>query len=207
MNEVLWLGILFGLGASLSIGPVFVLMVEESVVRGFKSGFQVIIGSAVADIIMLIPALLASWFLTRVSSASFFIGFVGASYFIYLGICSIRDARRIFIVKQPATYSAARSLWKGMIGNVINPATWTFWIVTGTPTMLRAYETSGLLGFVCFMLAWFLTASGIETLISYTVSKTKKRIGARGLSGFMIVSAITFFGIATLLIKDTIFTM
>lgn len=207
MSEALWLGVLFGLGASLSIGPVFVSMIEESVIRGFKSGFQVIVGSAIADIIMLIPALLASWFLTKVSSASFFIGLIGASYFIYLGICSIRDARRIFTVRQTATYGARRSLWKGMIGNVINPATWTFWVVTGTPTMLKAYETSGFLGFACFMLAWFFTASGIETLISYTVSKTKKRIGVKGQSGFMLVSAITFFGIATLLMKDIIFTV
>ena len=181
-------------------------MVEESVIRGFKSGFQVIVGSAVADLIMLIPALLASWFLTRVSSASFFIGLVGASYFIYLGVCSLKDARRMLTVRQPATYNTARALWKGMIGNVMNPATWTFWIATGTPTILRAYETSGLLGFVCFMLAWFITASGIETLIAYTASKTKTRIGARGLSGFMVISAMMFFGIATLLIKNIIVT-
>jgi threonine/homoserine/homoserine lactone efflux protein len=58
--EVLWLGMLLGVGAALSVGPIFVVIVQQAATSGFGAAVRVILGSATADLVLLVPAL-AFW--------------------------------------------------------------------------------------------------------------------------------------------------
>ena len=63
MSEVLWLGMLLGVGAALSVGPIFVVIVQQAATSGFAASFRVILGSATADLVLLLPALAFAWLL------------------------------------------------------------------------------------------------------------------------------------------------
>ena len=72
VTEVLWLGMLLGVGAALSVGPIFVVIVQQAATSGFAACFRVILGSATADLVLLVPALAydlgpATWWPARLA--------------------------------------------------------------------------------------------------------------------------------------------
>ncbi|GHJ39212.1 LysE family translocator [Streptomyces sp. TS71-3] len=96
MIQVLWLGTLLGAGAALSVGPVFVTIIQTAATRGFASALRVILGSATADLVLLVPALAFAWLIAAVAQASFWVGLAGAVCFLWLAVAAVRDARRLW---------------------------------------------------------------------------------------------------------------
>lgn len=196
MLESLWLGILLGIGAAIAVGPIFVTIIQESAARGFASGFRVIIGSAVADMVLLIPALAFSWIIATVADASFWVGLVGVGFFVYLSIEAVRDARRLWRERSQSGSAPGWSFWKGLLGNLANPLSWSFWLATGTPTMLHSYRLGGWWGLALFTVTWFVVASGLESVIALVVARSQRMIGMRGQAVFSSVSALMFLILA-----------
>ncbi len=57
--EVLRLGMLLGVGAALSVGPIFVVIIQQAATSGFGAALRVILGSATAGLVLFT----AVWFL------------------------------------------------------------------------------------------------------------------------------------------------
>lgn len=196
MRDAFLLGLLFGIGAALAVGPIFVTIIQEAATRGFSSSFRVILGSATADLLLLAPALALSWLIARVSAASSWVGAGGALFFIYLGVGAGRDAWRFWSGGAELPGSSGWSFWKGVLGNLLNPLTWTFWLATGTPTMLHAYDRAGWAGLALFTTTWFITASGLEAIIALAVVRSRRLVGPRGLALFNGFAATMFIVLA-----------
>ncbi|MFD8498652.1 LysE family translocator [Amycolatopsis sp. NPDC059657] len=204
MGEILWLGLLLGGGAALSVGPIFVTILQEAATRGFGAAFRVILGSAVADLILLIPALAFAWVITAIAGASLWVGIAGAIFFLFLAGQAIRDARRLWRHGEPEAASGW-AFWKGVVANLANPLTWTFWLATGTPTMLRAHELGGWPGLVVFTVVWFVVASGLEAVVALVVARSGKRFGGRGQAMLTALSAVLFVSLAGVLLARDVF--
>lgn len=196
MRDALLLGLVFGVGAALAVGPIFVTIIHEAAARGFMSSFKVILGSATADLILLIPALALSWAIARVGAASAWVGAAGALFFVYLGFGAGRDAWRLWRGGELPRAPAGWSFWKGVLGNLLNPLTWTFWLATGTPTMLRAYQQAGWTGLLVFTSTWFVVASGLEAAIALAVVRSRRLVGARGMALLNGFAATMFLALA-----------
>ncbi|GAA0268284.1 hypothetical protein GCM10010302_02500 [Streptomyces polychromogenes] len=200
MGEIVWLGVLFGCGAAVSVGPIFVTILHEAVTRGFAASFKVILGSAVADLILLLPALAFTWIIATLADANLWVAIVGAAVFTFLGLLAFRDARRLWKAKEPVEHPGGWAFWKGVVGNLVNPLTWTFWLATGTPTMLRAQTLEGTWGLVVFTVVWFVVASGLEAVIAFVVARSGRRIGTRGQGLLTAVSAVLFLALAGMMV-------
>jgi threonine/homoserine/homoserine lactone efflux protein len=196
MGNAFWLGLVFGVGAALAVGPIFVTIIHEAATRGFMSSFKVILGSATADLILLLPALALSYLIARVSDSAALVGIVGALFFVYLGIGAGRDAWRLWQGGPQPSQAAGWSFWKGVLGNLLNPLTWTFWLATGTPTMLRAYNQAGWAGLAVFTATWFVVASGLEAVIALAIVRSRRLVGARGMALFNGFAATMFIVLA-----------
>lgn len=196
MRDALLLGLVFGVGAALAVGPIFVTIVHEAATRGFLSSFKVILGSATADLILLVPALALSWVIARVGAASAWVGAAGALFFIYLGYGAGRDAWRLWSGGPEPRAAVGWSFWKGVLGNLLNPLTWTFWLATGTPTMLHAYDHAGWAGLAGFTATWFVVASGLEAVIALAVVRSRRLVGARGMALLNGFAATMFLALA-----------
>lgn len=204
MGEILWLGLLLGGGAALSVGPIFVTILQEAATRGFGAAFKVILGSATADLILLIPALAFAWVITAVAGASLWVAIAGAIFFLFLAGQAIRDARRLWRHGEPEP-ATGWAFWKGVVANLANPLTWTFWLATGTPTMLRAHELGGWPGLVVFTVVWFVVASGLEAVVALVVARSGKRFGNRGQAVLTALSAALFVSLACVLLARDVF--
>ena len=137
MSEVIWLAVLFGGGAALSVGPVFVAILRESVAHGFGAGLRVIMGAATADVVVALPALAFTGVVASITRATGWISLAGAVFLTYLAIMAVRDARRRWRGVPPAG-GDGWGFATGLLANLTNPLSWIFWMSTGTPTMLRA---------------------------------------------------------------------
>jgi threonine/homoserine/homoserine lactone efflux protein len=203
--EVLWLGTLLGVGAALSVGPIFVVIVQQAATRGFAASFRVILGSATADLLLLVPALAFAWILRSLERGSRWVGAVGAVFLLYLAGQAVRDARRLWRDNRQRLIDSRWAFWKGVAGNLANPLTWTFWLATGTPAMLAAQQAAGAAGLAVFTATWFVVASGLEAVIALAVARSRRLVGPRGQACFTALSALAFLGLAaTLVARDVL---
>jgi threonine/homoserine/homoserine lactone efflux protein len=203
--EVLWLGMLLGVGAALSVGPIFVVIVQQAATSGFGASFRVILGSATADLVLLVPALAFAWIIRSLERGALWVGTVGALFLLYLAWQAARDARALWREDRQLQVDGRWAFWKGVAGNLANPLTWTFWLATGTPAMLAAQRSAGLAGLVLFTATWFLVASGLEAVIAAAVARSGRRVGSRGQAWFTAVSAVAFLCLAaTLVARDVL---
>ena len=203
--EVLWLGMLLGVGAALSVGPIFVVIIQQAATSGFGAAFRVILGSATADLVLLLPALAFAHIIRALDRGVLWVGTVGALFLLYLAGQAARDAVALWRRDRQLEADGRWAFWKGVAGNLANPLTWTFWLATGTPAMLAAQNAGGTAGLVLFTAVWFLVASGLEAVIALAVARSGRRVGARGQAWFTAVSAVAFLGLAvTLLARDVL---
>ncbi|HEY4724601.1 MAG TPA: LysE family transporter, partial [Actinomycetota bacterium] len=137
VGAVLWLGMLLGVGAALSVGPIFVVIVQQAATSGFAASLRVILGSATADLLLLLPAFAFAWVIRSLERAALWVGAVGALFLLWLAWQAARDARRLWRGGQ-LRVDGRWAFWKGVAGNLANPLTWTFWLATGTPALLAA---------------------------------------------------------------------
>src|SRR6266852_1820014 len=118
MEEILWLGLVLGAGAAFAVGPIFVTIVQEAASRGFGASFRVILGSATADVILLLPALGFAWVIALVAGAAFWVSIAGAAVFVYLAQASARDAWRLWHARTTIRASGGWAFWKGVVANL-----------------------------------------------------------------------------------------
>jgi len=203
--EVLWLGTLLGVGAALAVGPIFVVIVQQAATSGFAASFRVILGSATADLVLLLPALAFAWIIRSMERSSLWVGAAGTLFLLYLSWRSARDAVAQWREGRQLEVDGRWAFWKGVAGNLANPLTWTFWLATGTPAMLAARKAGGPAGVVLFTATWFLVASGLEAVIALAVARSRRLVGPRGQACFTAVSAVAFLGLAlTLVARDVL---
>ena len=203
--EVLWLGTLLGVGAALAVGPIFVVIVQQAATSGFGASFQVILGSATADLVLLVPALTFAWIIRSMERSSLWVGAAGALFLLSLSWRSARDAVAQWREGRQLEVGGRWAFWKGVAGNLANPLTWTFWLATGTPAMLAAQDAAGTAGLALFTATWFLVASGLEAVIALAVARSRRLVGPRGQACFTAVSAVAFLGLAlTLVARDVL---
>jgi threonine/homoserine/homoserine lactone efflux protein len=205
VTEVLWLGILLGVGAALSVGPIFVVIIQQAATSGFGAALRVILGSATADLVLLAPALAFAWVIRALDRGALWVGAVGALFLLYLAGQAARDAVALWRQDRLDEISDRWAFWKGVAGNLANPLTWTFWLATGTPAILAAQRAGGTAGLVAFTVVWFLVASGLEAVIALVVARSGRRVGPRGQAWLTGVSALAFLCLAaTLVARDVL---
>jgi threonine/homoserine/homoserine lactone efflux protein len=175
--------------------------VQEAAARGFGAGLRVIVGSATADLLLIGPALGAAWLLAQVDALAGYVALFGAAYFVYLSVGAVRDGRRLWLGRAAPAPAVGWAFGKGVLGNLLNPLTWSFWLATGTPTMLRAHEAAGWPGLVMFTAVWFGAAMLVEAAVALAVVRSGRALGRRALGGVSLLSAGLFLLLAAALLR------
>jgi threonine/homoserine/homoserine lactone efflux protein len=161
-------GILFGLVAGISPGPLLTLVISETIKHNKKEGIFV----ASAPILTDIPIVLLSVFvLAKLSSFNLVLGTIsisGALFIVYLAYESI-TTKGIELNLQKVK---AQSLRKGIITNFLNPHPYLFWIAVGAPTILKGYRVN-VLSVLFFILGFYLFLVGSKIMVALIVDKSK----------------------------------
>lgn len=196
MSEILWLGLLLGLGEALAFGPLLVSIVHESAARGFGAGCRVILGATAIDAAILLPALLLAEAHGLPAGLAPWLGIPGTLGFLYLAVAALRDARRLWRDRGQQQAAPRGAFWKGVVGTLANPLAWTLWIATDVPALLRAQHQAGLSGAALFLCAWFGAALAAQAIVALAAARGGGWLGTRGQACLSAAAALAFLFLA-----------
>lgn len=174
MLESVATGIVLGLGAGLSPGPLLGLVVLTSLRSGIVGGCRVAASPLFVDIpIVVLTLTLVSALSDGVVSALYL---AGGIVVVAFGVMALRDARRTAGLDNSELRPA--SLWQGALATLLNPHPWLFWIAVGAPVLVRSWRESPLHA-IAFLAAFYLFLVGSKAVIAVAVGTTRGRMSPR----------------------------
>lgn len=170
----LFTGILFGLVAGISPGPLLALVIAETLTHSRKEGVLVALAPLVTDL----PIVFISVFLLAKFSHSHLllgvISLLGALFIGYLAYESLSVKTGGLNLQKIKPHS----LRKGIIANFLSPHPYLFWIAVGAPMTLKAYKAN-LLSACLFILGFYFFLVGSKIFVAFVIDKSRDFLKSR----------------------------
>ena len=122
-------GILLGLTAGLAPGPMFALVISQALRYRAREGMKVALAPLLTDPPIIFLAVLLSIHVAGIKPVLAGLSLIGAGYLAYLGYETIQVNEGVF----QNTGQAPRSLFRGILTNLLNPHPYLFWFTVGAP--------------------------------------------------------------------------
>lgn len=161
------LGLSLGWAAGIAPGPLHTLVLTTSLQRGFAAGARVAVAPLLTDLPIVALSVLAVGALP--AGALRWLGALGGTYIVYLGVVTLREA-----AAGPSAGSAGtplRDLRRGFVTNFLNPHPWIFWVGVGAPILVSAWGR-GPFPAAAFLVAFYGLLVGTKLVLA--------ALGARG---------------------------
>lgn len=161
--QFITLGLLLGLSAGITPGPLLALVFSESLRHGTAAGMKVAVAPVFSDIPIV---LLALYVLTRLSHLDPLLGgisILGGGLLLFLGIQNFR----IRGVTLGPSDDTPRPFTKGIVVNALNPHPYLFWMTVGASIANRTISLHWvyLLAFLGCFYASFVAAKVILAVL------------------------------------------
>ncbi len=162
-------GLLLGLSAALTPGPLFLLVISQSLRRGTRAGMQVAVAPLLTDLPIFGASLWLAERLSREPGWLAVISLAGGVFLLYLAWETFRG--------RPAAASGRGETlapWlQGAITNGLNPHPYLFWFTVGGPLALRGFAASTAAG-----LGWiggmYLTLVGGKLFLAWLAGQGRQ---------------------------------
>lgn len=190
MKELL-LGVGMGLAAGLSPGPLFALVVTNTLRRGFGAGLRVAAAPVITDAPIILLTVSAVDALPAAAVRA--LAGAGGMYVLWLALDTLRQARAATLASTTGTASSG-DLRQGVITNALSPHPWLFWLGVGAPVLSRSWERSPargiafLAGFYALLVATKVGLAATVALTRRTLSERWYRTALRGAGGLLLAA-------------------
>jgi len=164
----LFSGIIFGLAAGVSPGPLIALVFSETIKYGKKEGFKIAFAPLITDLPIVLFVLLILSRLTKYDLVVGIITLFGAVYLIYLGVENLRVKINKFEVK----LEKKGALKRGIIANFLSPHPYLFWLFIGGPMILKSLNIH-IFATILFILGFYSLLVGSKIGITLILDKFK----------------------------------
>ncbi len=179
----------FGLSAGFAPGPLFTLMLSETLQHGRAAGIKVALVPLLTGAPILLACTLIFVQLESMNWLLALIGFSGSLFVFYLGILSLR----VKPVTVDASVVRSRSLSKGLVTNFLNPYPYIFWMSVGVPLLTRANDEH--FSHAAAFVAGFLSMVVIAQMSLVTVTAISRGF----MSGPVYINIMRLLGLLMLL--------
>ena len=162
------MGIIFGLSAGISPGPLLTLVMSQTLRFGKKEGIKIAVATLITDIPIVFLTILV---LAKLSSFNIILGlisFTGALFLFYLAYENITIKK----VNLQSKNIKINSLEKGIIANFLNPHPYLFWFSIGGPIILKSYQIS-IVPAILFIFGFYVCLIGSKIVIALSIDKSK----------------------------------
>jgi len=197
MLSFLFSGILFGVVAGLSPGPLLILVVSETLKAGVKEGIKISLTPLVTDLPI---SLISVFLLSRFSDKDVVLGvisIIGAIVLVYLGYKNIRGKA----LEISELQMSRDSLWKGIAVNALSPHPYLFWFAVGAPIIVKALQHS-VLSAALFTISFYFFLVTSKILVSFLVEKFKLFLQGKSYRNIIRILGILLLGFALLFLRD-----
>ena len=195
MLEFLAAGIVLGLAAGFSPGPLMALVLAQSIRYGTLEGLKIAAAPLITDVPIVVLATIlvaaaagtASWVLGVISLA-------GAAFVAFLGVGSLRTTG----IEAGRPGEAPRSWSRGAIVNALSPHPYVFWVTVGAPTLILASDQGGP-AVVAFLAGFYACLIGAKCVLAIVAGRSSQRLRGGAYRGVMLVLGVLLLLFAALL--------
>lgn len=197
MTEFLVVGMLLGLSAGVSPGPLLALVVSETLRHDIRAGVRVAFSPLVTDL----PIILLTFFvLAKLSEFRGLLGIIsliGSALLLYIGFEGMNPKTP----ETDTTATAPRSLAKGILVNALSPHPYLFWLSVGGPLMKRAMAHSAGAP-VAFIGSFYVLLVGSKITLAVLVGRSRAILSGIVYRTIMRLVGLALWGLALILFRD-----
>jgi len=190
-------GVVLGLSAGFSPGPLMTFVISQTLRHGIKEGIKVAFAPLITDVPII---LIATFVLTRLATFQAVLGLislVGGLFVLYLAYESFRTSRLDTNIQD----AEPQSLSKGAIVNALNPHPYLFWLSVGAPMMIKAWAANPLTA-VAFVTGFYVCLTGAKICLAVVVGKSRQLLMGRAYGYLMRALGVLLVIFALLLFRE-----
>lgn len=155
-------GILLGISAALSPGPILILVLSETMRGGIRSGFSVSIAPSILDVFFVPLSILLAGAIVSFQPLIGFISLLGASFLVFLAYQNLTACK--IDLHQPVRSST--SLTRAITADFFNPYLYIFWFSVALPIFAKGNLLGSILFAASLSLATFLGHFSLALLVA-----------------------------------------
>ena len=182
MGALFSAGLIYGLSAGFSPGPLLMLVISQTLQHGVKEGVKVAAAPVLTDLPIIVVSLAV---LSRLGNFKPLLGGIslaGGIFVAYMAWGNFRTSAPA-MAENPA---APRSWLQGVAANALNPHPYLFWLTVGGPTIVGGRQ-EGWAGVLLFLAVFFFCIVGAKMAIAVLVGHSKHFLQGRFYRGILIV--------------------
>jgi len=198
MVESIIKGLTFGLLLSISVGPVMLSIIKQSLNNGHKGGLAFIFGVSASDVLMVLISNVFTELFNSLRQYKTEIGVAGCAFLVSMGIFFLffkkvkvnPEGKQVFVTRKR---DFAKITISGFFMNLLNPAVFIFWITTSTAVISHSIRDRIIIFATC--LSWML---GADILKVFLAGKIRNRLTPHNIHILNRINGIILivFGIA-----------
>ena len=199
MLPFLIFGLVLGMSAGLSPGPLLTLVISQTLKHGVREGIHVAQAPLITDVPVIV---LATVVLTRLANAHAILGLIslaGGMFVLYLAYGSFRTRR----VDMDISCAGPQSLSRGAIVNALSPHPYLFWLTVGGPTMIRAWAESPFAA-AAFVIGFYGCLVGAKVVIAVLAGQSRHMLMGNSYGYVMRILGALLFVFALVLFRDAL---
>jgi threonine/homoserine/homoserine lactone efflux protein len=196
MKSLLISGMVLGLSAGLSPGPMLTLVISQTLKHGVREGAKVALAPLLTDTPIVIACLLFLSVFSDMAPVLGVISLFGGVYLFYLGLNSIR-----FKAVGLEEDVDPQSLKKGLMVNFLNPNPYLFWASIGGPLVLKASSTS-LVSAIAFILPFYVLLVGSKIVVAIVSGRSRNLLKSRHYETVIRTLGLALIGFGVLFLRD-----
>ena len=190
-------GIVLGLAAGISPGPMLALVISETLRHNRAEGMKIAFAPLLTDTPIVILTLLV---ISRLSNADMVLGIIailGGLFVSYLAYESIKT-RGLEVEVQT---QKSQSIRKAIMANMFNPHPYVFWLTIGATTILNASQKS-ITAVVVFIAAFYVMLVGSKVAVAVLVDRSRDMLRNKAYIWVMRILGLALLVFAFIFIKD-----
>jgi len=197
MLSSLFAGIVLGLSAGFSPGPLITFVITQTLRHGVRAGVRVALAPLVTDL----PIILVSVFvLAQLANANAILGAVsllGACFVAYLAYETWRTHR----LDVRAQSDADQSLRQGALVNALSPHPYLFWFTVGAPMIVKVWREDALAA-SAFLAGFYVCLVGSKILVAVLVGSSRQFFSGKSYAYLMRALGVLLFVFALSLARE-----
>ncbi len=207
--EYLLHGILIGLGLNVLLGPIFVLITQTAIDKGFKASIFLTSGIWLSDAIMAYVCLMFIQKITPYTSDpkfKFYLGMIGGGALILIGMKMVyknhTNKTKTTEIKNVSGFYLLTYSFQGFLINSLNPFTVFFWIGVFTTVIFNNNASNSETTF--FLFGLFGIIIGFDLLKILLAKRIRKYLNDERMYKLNLYSGVIFIVLGVVLMLRSI---